>query len=453
MVNMTLKEIVEVVDGSFGYPSDIEVSSVCTDTRAIKAGCVFIALKGENFDGHDFAAQATELGAEAVITERPIENAKCIVVDSTRKALLNLASYYRNKFRIPLVGVTGSVGKTSTKEMIASVLSEHFKTLKTEGNHNNEIGLPLTLFGIDEDTQAAVIEMGMNHFEEISRLSLCACPTMAVITNIGFSHIENLGSQENILKAKMEILDGCSYEAPLIINGDDKLLANVTPRGGRRTISYSMNKKTCDVYASNININGGVITLDINSKSGVTPVTVNCYGEHNIKNALAAFAVGEELGMTPQEIAAGIAAFRPDGMRQNIRRKDGMTLIIDCYNAAPDSMKSGVSVLTQVEIPEGGRRIAVVADMLELGKFAPKLHKGVGETLGSAGIDLILCYGENAKYYVEGAVKKGFDKSKAFHFETREELIDALKAQVRQGDAVWFKGSRGMKLEEAVDAL
>ena len=453
MVNMTLKEIVEVVDGSFGFPSDIEVSSVCTDTRAIKAGCVFIALKGENFDGHDFAAQATELGAEAVITERPIENAKCIVVDSTRRALLNLACHYRNKFEIPLVGVTGSVGKTSTKEMIASVLSQGYKTLKTEGNHNNEIGLPLTLFEIEKDTQAAVIEMGMNHFGEISRLSLCACPTIAVITNIGFSHIENLGTQEDILKAKMEILDGCSYDAPLIINGDDKLLANVTPRGGRRTVSYSMSKKSCDVYASNIKTDGGVITLDINSKAGVTPVTINCYGEHNIKNALAAFAVGLELGMSTEDMAKGIAAFKPDGMRQNIQQRNGITMIIDCYNAAPDSMKAGISVLSQVNVAEGGRRIAVIADMLEMGKMAPKLHKMVGEALGVSTTDMIFCYGENAKYFIEGAVKKGFDKDKCFHFETREELTEAVKAEVKPGDAVWFKGSRGMKLEEVVDAL
>lgn len=453
MVNMTLKEIVEVVDGSFGFPSDIEVSSVCTDTRAIKAGCVFIALKGENFDGHDFAAKATELGAEAVITERPIENAKCIVVDSTRRALLNLASHYRNKFKIPLVGVTGSVGKTSTKEMIASVLSKGFNTLKTEGNHNNEIGLPLTLFGLEEDTQAAVIEMGMNHFGEISRLSLCACPTIAVITNIGYSHIENLGSQEGILKAKMEILDGCSYEAPLVINGDDKLLANVTPRGGRRTVTYSMKKKTCDVYASDVKAEAGRITLDINSSLGKTPVTLNCYGEHNVMNALAAFAVGKELGMSAENIAAGIADFRPDGMRQNIVERNGHTLIIDCYNAAPDSMKSGVTVLTQVSVPEGARRFAVVADMLELGKMAPKLHKSVGETLGAAGIDYILCYGENSKFYIEGAVKKGFDREHCFHFCTHEDMTKFLKENLREGDAVWFKGSRGMKLESVVNEI
>ncbi|MBR6337126.1 MAG: UDP-N-acetylmuramoyl-tripeptide--D-alanyl-D-alanine ligase [Ruminococcus sp.] len=453
MVNMTLKEIVEVVDGSFGYPSDTEVSSVCTDTRAIKAGCVFIALKGENFDGHDFAAKATELGAEAVITERPIENAKCIVVDSTRRALLNLASHYRNKFKIPLVGVTGSVGKTSTKEMIASVLSQGYKTLKTEGNHNNEIGLPLTLFEMEQDTQAAVIEMGMNHFGEISRLSLCACPTIAVITNIGFSHIENLGTQEGILKAKMEILDGCSYEAPLVVNGDDKLLASVTPHGSRRVVTYSLSKKSCDVYASDIKTNGGVITLVINSKAGATPVTINCYGEHNIKNALAAFAVGLELGMSPEDMAKGIAAFKPDGMRQNIQKRNGITLIIDCYNAAPDSMKAGISVLSQVQVADGGRRIAVVADMLEMGKMAPKLHKTVGEALGVSTADMIFCFGDNSKYYIEGAVKKGFDKDKCFHFDSREELAKALKAEVREGDAVWFKGSRGMKLEEVVDAL
>ena len=453
MEKLSLTEVAQVTGAEKNSDAEIFFEGVSTDSRKIANNMLFVALKGENFDGHDFAAKATELGAEAVITERPIENAKCIVVDSTRRALLNLASHYRNKFKIPLVGVTGSVGKTSTKEMIASVLSQAFKTLKTEGNHNNEIGLPLTLFELEQDTQAAVIEMGMNHFGEISRLSLCACPTIAVITNIGYSHIENLGSQEGILKAKMEILDGCNFEAPLIINGDDKLLANVTPRGGRRTVSYSLSKKSCDVYASNIKTDGGVITLDINSKVGVTPVTINCYGEHNIKNALAAFAVGLELGMEPEDIAKGIAAFKPDGMRQNIQERNGITMIIDCYNAAPDSMKAGISVLSQVNVKEGGRRIAVVADMLEMGKMAPKLHKMVGEALGASVIDYIYCYGDNSKYYIEGAVKKGFDRDRCFHFETREDLSAALKAVVKEGDAVWFKGSRGMKLESVVDAL
>ena len=221
-LNLPMKELVNM-------PGLLRLTAVViqnlTDTRTIKPGSLFIALKGENFDGHNFAAKAMELGAEAVVTERPVEGARCMIVDSTARALLDIAGYYRSKFDVKVVGVTGSVGKTTTKDMIALVVAQKYKTLKTQGNHNNEIGMPQTLFGLDSSYEAAVIEMGMSHQGEISRMSMSCQPDVAVITNIGISHIENLGTQENILKAKLEILDGAAYDAPLILCRDDKLLA------------------------------------------------------------------------------------------------------------------------------------------------------------------------------------------------------------------------------------
>lgn len=450
MKTMSLDEIVSAVEGSYGYPADISVTSVSTDTRKISSGSVFIALKGDTFDGHDFAAQAMELGAEAVITERPVEGARCIIVDSTAKALLDLAHYYRMKFDIPLVGITGSVGKTTTKDMIACVLSRKFNTLKTQGNLNNEVGMPSTLLALDDDIQAAVIEMGMNHAGEMSRLSMCSSPTLCVITNIGVSHIENLGSQENILKAKLEILDGAFPDAPLILNRDDKLLANVDLRGSRKLMYYSSKKKDCEVYASGTAVEDCKVTFSINYGGSKYPAVISVPGEHNIRNALAAFCVGVSLGIDPAECAAGISDYKPEGMRQNIKQVNGLTLIVDCYNAAPDSMKAALSMLSQVSVAEGGQRICVLGDMLELGKNAKTYHKQVGEYTASSKADMLLCFGENSAYYIEGAVKKGFDPDRCRHFETREALAEHLKTVVREGDAVLFKGSRGMKLEEVV---
>ncbi|MBR6100855.1 MAG: UDP-N-acetylmuramoyl-tripeptide--D-alanyl-D-alanine ligase [Ruminococcus sp.] len=449
MDKMTLGEIVAAVDGSFGYPSDADVLSISTDTRKITEDSVFLALKGDNFDGHDFAAKAMEQGALAVITERPVEGAKCIIVDSTAKALLDLGHYYRMKFDIPLVGITGSVGKTTTKDMIACVVSGRYKTLKTAGNHNNEIGVPQTLFGLDSSYEAAVIEMGMNHAGEMSRLSTCSAPNCCVITNIGVSHIENLGSQENILRAKLEILDGASPDAPLILNGDDKLLASAELRG-REVIYYSLKDKDCAVFASDVRAEEGAVSFDINYEGKKYPAVVNALGEHNVRNALAAFTVGVRLGIDPEACAEALADYKPEGLRQNIKVRNGITMIVDCYNAAPDSMRAAFNVLSQVRVGEGGRRFCVLADMLELGKNSKTYHKQVGKYIKA---DMLLCYGENSAFYIEGAVKKGFDESCCRHFDDKQELAAFLKSQLREGDAVLFKGSRGMKLEEVIESL
>ena len=451
MEKIMLSEIISAVRGSFGYPADVEIEDISTDTRTIEPNSLFIALKGENFDGHDFAEKAMELGAAAVMTERPVHGARCLIVDSTAQGLLDVASYYRSRFDIPLVGITGSVGKTTTKDMIHSVLSRGFKTLKTEANHNNEVGMPKTLLELDSSYEAAVIEMGMNHKGEISRMSTSCKPNICVITNIGVSHIENLGSQEGILKAKLEILDGASADAPLILSRDDRLLSKVELYGGRKIMYYSVSKKDSDVYASDIKADSEGISFNIHYDKQKYEARINCLGDHNVKNALAAFCCGIAAGMDIESIIAGLGDFRPQGMRQNIIRENGMTYVLDCYNAAPDSMRASLSVLSQVETT--GRRIAVLGDMLELGKGAARYHRTVGEYVRASKADILLCFGDNSNYYIEGACDKGFDRENTRHFDTREELADYLKGMMREGDAILFKGSRGMKLEEVYDAV
>lgn len=451
MEKLNLSEIIGACHGSFGYPADIEISGVSTDTRTIEKNSLFIALKGERFDGHDFAAKAMEMGAAAVVTERAVEGARCVIVDSTAQALLDIAGYYRRRFDIPVVGVTGSVGKTTTKDMIALVVSQKYNTLKTQGNLNNEIGMPKTLFGLDRTHTAAVIEMGMSHRGEISRMSMCCQPDVCVITNIGVSHIENLGSQANILKAKMEMLDGAKYDAPLILCRDDKLLAKAEVYSDRKVYYYSVSKKDCDVYATGITTADGGINFTINYGGEKLAARINCLGEHNVKNALAAFCVGIALDIPTEDIIKGIGLFKPEGMRQNVREHKGVTFILDCYNAAPDSMKASLSVLAQTEAK--GKRYCVLGDMLELGKNSAKYHKQVGEYVLSSKADEILCFGENSVHYIEGACDKGFAAENARHFDSREELAAYLKGKLNAGDAVLIKGSRGMKLEEVFNIL
>lgn len=451
MEKLLLSEIVTAVQGSFGYPSDIEVSSISTDTRTIEKGSVFIALKGKNFDGHDYAKRAMELGALAVVTERAVEDAECIIVDSTQEALLDAASYYRDKFCIKLVGITGSVGKTTTKEFVSLVMSKKFKTLKTQKNFNNEIGLPMTLFNLSNEHEAAVIEMGMSNPGEISRLSLTAKPNICLITNIGYSHIENLGSQENILKAKLEILDGADETAPLILSKDDKFLKSVQVREGRKLVFYSISDSSADVYASEIKTIGEKIEFKINCDGKAYSAVINCLGEHNVKNALAAFCVGREYNISPEDMIDAIAEFVPEGIRQGTSDINGVKIIADCYNSSPDSAKSALHTLSQIE--SKGKKIAVLGDMLELGKISRELHRTVGEAVAENGIDTLLCFGEMSEYYVKGAVKKGFDEKNAKVFMSKSELAEYLNNIMKKGDAVLFKASRGMKFEEIIEMI
>lgn len=440
---LSLEEIAKAVKSEINFTGSTDC--ICTDTRKITKGCVFIALKGANFDGHNFVRSAIENGAIAAITELQIGNCPCIKVEDTRQALLDLAKYYRRKFTAKVVGVTGSVGKTTTKEMIYLALASKYKTLKNEGNLNNEIGVPLTVFNLDSTYEAAVIEMGMSHFGEIHRLSRVTKPDVAVITNIGFSHIENLGTQDGICKAKMEILDGMGQDSPIILNADDAILSKICL--DREIVTYGIENELADVRALNIS-SDKYTTFDISYKGKTYPVKLNCLGNHNILNALAAFCTGIKCDIEPELIIGGIQNYKSVGMRQKIEKMGEQTVIIDCYNASPDSMKAAFSVLHQIKPQGNGRRIAVLADMLELGKMSAELHERVGELAVKSGIDKLICYGENAKYIAKRADELGLHSGST---TDKDMLIEYLKMTLKPDDVVLFKGSRGMKLEDIIN--
>ncbi len=448
MEKLNLSEIAKCLGTE--CPKECEITEISTDTRNLPQGCLFLAIKGENFDGHTFIENAIEIGAAAVVSEYQVGECPCVVTDSTRMALLKIAQYYRSKFSPILVGITGSVGKTTTKEMISLVLSEKYNTLKTQGNLNNEIGLPKTLFNLTSDHKAAVIEMGMNHFGEIERLSNTACPTMAVITNIGFSHIENLKSQEGILKAKLEILSGMEDNAPLITNGDDKFLSVLKGKLERPVYLYGINNDECDYRAVNVVEKDGKTSFDIKWKDGEISAEIPCIGVHNVMNALAAFTVGSLNGLTAEEIISALKKYQPDGMRQNIVKKGDKTVIIDCYNASPDSMKASLSVLAQMKCD--GRKIAVLGDMLELGESSEKLHRLVGQYVAEYKPDLLYCYGDDASFICAEASEHGLAGS-FFHKEDKDFMAEFIKDKLQSGDVILFKASRGMKLEELIDKI
>lgn len=455
MEKISLGFILNATGGRLGRESyNIKVSGVSIDTRTVKHGDLFIAIRGDKFDGHDFIKKAFELGAFAAIAERPVENVCCpvIIVKDTRAALLHLAQNYRMNFDIPVVGVTGSVGKTSTKDAIYSVLSQKYKTHRNEGNRNNEIGMPMSVFGLDRAHGAAVFEMGMSGFGEISRLSRVAAPDVGVITNIGVSHIGKLGSRENIMKAKLEIIDGMKADGELILNGDDDMLRSfIGEAKGKLPIkvtSYGL-KSRDGIYADNIVSNAMGSDFDIHFLGGIVHAHMPVPGEHNIYNALAAFCVGQKLHVDPSAAVAGLAAYKPTGMRQEITNICGVTFIEDCYNASPDSMNAAFNVMRTVK---KGRSIAVLADMLELGNESSQAHKDVGASAAESGVNLLLSYGDYAKDLCEGfnSAKNG---GESCFFEDKQSLIKAITDLLHEGDTVLFKASRGMKLEEVAKAV
>lgn len=421
---------------------------VCTDTRKITDGCLFIAIKGDNFDGHDFAAKAIENGAQAVMVEKDCGlGEKQILVESTRQALLDLAGYYRSLFNIPVVGITGSVGKTTTKEMTHAVMSVKYNTLKNEGNLNNEIGVPLTLFRLDKTHEAAVIEMGMSGFGEISRMTKAVKPDVAIISNIGVSHIEHLGSREGILKAKTEILEGMKEDAPVILNADDDMLITLRP-GAHPVIYYGIENEKSLLKASDITSKEDETELTVGFNGGSGRVSLPFPGRHNVYNALAATAAGSVFGIDEKDAFEALKGYVPAGMRQRINKKFGMTFIEDCYNASPDSQAAALAVLGEMK---GGRRIAVIGDMLELGSVSEKAHYGVGEKAAENKIDAVFTYGERSLEVARGAADGNVPCVKSFN--DKSALAKELVAYLKEGDSVLFKASRGMKLEDVIFAV
>ena len=424
------------------------LADVCTDTRKIQPGSLFVCLRGERFDGHSFASQAAQLGAAALLVDHPVDaDVPQLVVTDTGKALLQLAGWYRRRFRLPVVGLTGSVGKTTTKEFIALVLGAKYNTLKTQGNLNNEIGVPQMLFRLEDSHTAAVIEMGMNHFGEISRLTRAVAPTVGLITNIGVSHIENLGSRAGILQAKLEILEGMAPDAPLIVNMDNDMLRTVK-LGDRPLLTFAIDDQSADFTATDIAEQGSTTTFTVHHSTFTQPVTIPTVGIHNVYNALAAMAVGYVTGVDPAAAASALANYVPAGMRQNLVQVGGVQVIEDCYNASPDSMRAALQTLGKLPVR---RRYAVLGAMLELGDYAKEAHTQVGKMAAENGIDGVLAYGADAAYIVEAAKQAGLENARLF--DTKEALAQSLAQQVQPGDGVLFKGSRGMHLEDVMHTV
>lgn len=447
MERLSLKLLAGVLNSS--CDSDAFIESVCIDTRKIEPNCLFIAIKGENFDGHDFIDKAYELGAIGVVSSKPVMNhSNAIIVEDTKKALLELAAYYRRLFNIFTVGVTGSVGKTSTKEMIFAILSERDKTLKTEGNFNNEIGMPMTMFKLDYSFKNAVFEMGMSDFGEIAALTKVCRPNVAVITNIGVSHIEILGSRENILKAKLEITQGMTHDTPLILNADDDMLRSVSGDSEHPVVYYGIDSNA-DIKATDIEQIGSSTAFNINFYGKTIRAVIPTIGKHNVYNALAGFCVGLIADMKPEDIIRAMKIYRNSGLRQNTSTLGGRIIIADCYNASPDSMLAALDVITNVEC--SGKRVCVFGDMLELGEYSQEAHKEVGKAVARTSVDTLICYGEEAKEIKRGAMMCGMKNT--LHFDDKQEIVEYLMKNTSEGDAIVFKASRGMKLEDTINGL
>jgi len=506
-MQLTIREILSAVNGRLaGDIPEATVTSICTDSRKLESGALFVPIVGENFDGHDYLAEALEKGALCALTERESTLSiagPIIYVKSTRRALMDLAAHYRRKHNVKVVAITGSAGKTTTKEMIAHVLARKFKTQKTMGNFNNDIGLPLSIFQLTQEDEALVLEMGMNHGGEIHDLSLTGAPNIAVITNIGDAHIENFENREGILHAKLEILDGLSLNGTAIFNGDDPLLT------GRIAMAKAAHFKLLTPNSTNIktmdevNIAGGKAHFVINGHD--IHINVPLPGAHMVKNALLAAMVGIEMGLTPEEISQGFDDFIPPGGRLGIMKIGDMTVINDVYNANPASMQEAIKVTVNQE----GRRVCILGGMNELGQVSELRHKEVGVFAADMGINLLVTIGSMAWWINEGfygAILKRqrdsgrvgnqplldenaerlFDMPKrttsiktyaqpgmqelgrilrqtdkleeippqmALHFDTIDDFLKEWPDILRPGDVVLVKASRGMAFEGVINGF
>jgi UDP-N-acetylmuramoyl-tripeptide--D-alanyl-D-alanine ligase len=465
MPHMTLKNIAEACGGTYageGALLEREVSGIVTDSRQVQDGYLFVAVKGERVDGHDFIPAVFAQGAMAVLCERePKQPAgPYILVESTLEAIKKIAAFYRSALDIKVVGITGSVGKTSTKEMIASVLSQKYEVLKTAGNFNNEIGLPLTIFRIRREHEVAVLEMGISDFGEMHRLAAIANPDICVITNIGWCHLENLKTRDGILQAKTEMFAHMRAHGTAILNGDDDKLCtqkevNGTAPGfygipekmeGKAEAEYEPNPSVWASHVENLGFEG--MRADIHTPEGAFSAEIAIPGEHNVYNALAATAVGLQLGLSLDEIQKGIASAQTIAGRTNFIRQNGMIIIDDCYNANPVSMKSSIEVLSHA----AGRSIAVLGDMGELGTDERALHYEVGTCVGEKNIDALFCAGTLAEEYKKAAAAVNPD-CEIFYFPTRDEMLPALLGYVRAGDTILVKASHFMQFPAVVQAL
>lgn len=456
MESLTLRQLLEAVGGTLlGEYKDPDAvfTDVCTDSREIREGALFLPLEGERFDGHSFINTALEAGAVGCITARERENylpGKFYVkVRSTQRALRDLARYYKERFPIPFVAITGSVGKTTTKDMVAAVLSTRYRVLKTEGNFNNDIGLPLTLLRLDHSHQICVVEMGMDHAGEINYLSELVEPDVGLITNVGDSHIEKLGSREAIFAAKCEIFNHLKQDGLVILNGDDPMLATLRGKLPQRTL-FVGSGEGLDYTAYDLESDGAThLNCKVKTPVGQFQAEIPALGAHMVYPTLMAAAVGEHFGMGADEITQGIRAFLPTKMRMNVIRCPGDIVILnDAYNANPQSMRAAAAVLSDAK---GRRRVAVVGDMKELGANSESFHRAVGGYFAQAGVDRLIAVGDLARFMAEGAQAAGLEQ--ASYYPNLDEARDTLLRELRSGTTILVKASRSMAFEKIVDFL
>lgn len=446
MGKITLREAAQWCGGRVEEKyADRTFFGASNDSRKIQPGELFVVLKGER-DGHDYIPAAMERGAAAVLGSRQVGDYPMILVEDTRKALGDIARQERLRLNMKVIAVTGSVGKSTTKEMIACVLDGTYRVGKTPANHNNDIGMPMALLAMPEDTEVAVLEMGMNHFREIAYLASIGRPDVAVITNIGTMHIEHLGSMQGILQAKLEILEGMQENGRLILNGDDQLLWNRHKLYPVHTRYFGIQNPECDVLGSDISQQDGILSFQVHSGSLTFPAELSLEGEHYVPDALAAISVGLEMGVDAAKIQERLSRFRNMAGRQEILEIRGCTVIKDCYNAGPESMAAALNVLGH----KPGRHIAVLGDMLELGVCTQAEHYRIGR-IAAEKADVLMAYGPNAPRVIGGAITGGMNDRCAKAYDDQKKLAEALGRIARPGDVILVKGSRGMHMERVLD--
>ncbi len=460
MLTISLKELLKVTGGKLWHGAKANQTGargVSIDSRTMKKGNLFVAIPGERFDGHQFVSKATNKGASIVIISKEkmnqvkkeeLKEIPMVLVDDTKKALGDIAFWHRNKFGIPTVAVTGTNGKTTTKDMIAEVLSSKFSVLKSIKSYNNLIGVPLTIFELNSDTRVLVLELGMSNLGEIEILTKIAKPNLGVITNIGPAHLESMQSLKKIAQAKFELLDNMPSPHTSVLNADDESLAKRIQDGKEKTISFAI-KNQADFKASELSTGDeGYVSFKVNGK---LDINLKLLGEHNVYNALAAFAVGTLLGVDKLKIKESLERYAPSELRMELNQIGNIRVINDSYNANPVSMANALKTLRQMK--SAGRKIAVLGDMLELGKKTFEYHFELGKSVAESEIDLLLTVGEHSPAIGQGAQKSGMSAKRICAFDNNEKVSAYLLENLKAGDLALIKGSRRMKLEEVVLSL
>lgn len=459
---LIVRDVVEICKGKLICGDlDMTLENFCQDTRKLQLGDVYTGIKGENHNGNDKYIDALESGAKACILQgvdipeeikQRYADRSIIIVEDTIRALQELASFKREMYDIPVVAVTGSVGKTSTKDIIASVMSKKYDVLKTEGNYNSQLGAALTVLRLKEHT-AMVIELGMSSLGEISRLTAVARPTVAVITNVGTAHIGDLGSRENILKAKLEILEGLQENGKVVINNDNDLLHEwyINQNGAYDIVTYSIEEKS-KIMAQNAVLTEEGSTYDINIDEKTYKVHISVGGSHFVSNSLCAIAVGRIFGIAMEDILDGIAHFELTKRRMQVEKlPNQVTIINDCYNANYDSMKAGIEYLSKLE---NSKKVAVLGDMLALGDYSEELHREVGEVVVKSHIDILVTVGKEVEYIVDEVCRLGMNSQNIYAFDTNEDATKLLKQFIKEGNvSILIKASNGMNFQEIANAL